>query len=489
MSGDGTASARTHGTGAAQSTDALHERDAVGLARMLREKRVSAREVVTAHLDRIAAVNPRVNAVVTLCAERALEEATAADELLASGAVPGPLHGLPVAVKDTHATAGVRTTLGSPVFAHHVPEADDLVVERMRAAGAIVVGKTNVPEFAAGSHTFNPVFGTTRNPYDASRSAGGSSGGAAAALAAGMHPIADGSDMGGSLRNPASFTNVVGLRPSPGRVPAWPSAMPWETLSTPGPMGRSVADAALLLSVIAGPDPRAPTALGDPGRVFADPWPAEVRGARVAVAPDFGGALPVAPEAAAVVTAAARTLEGLGAAVEEAVPDFSGADGVFRTLRAWQFHLAWGPVIEAHPGTVKEAVVRNAAAGAALTGEQVGRAKQGLAGLYHRFRLFFERYDLLLLPVSQVPPFDAGAEYPAEVAGRPMGDYLEWMASCYWVSATGCPALSVPGGFTGEGLPVGVQMVGPHRAERRLLGMAAAFEAATGYGRRRPGLS
>lgn len=489
MSGDGTAAARTRGAGAAQGAQALHEQEAVELARMLRGKRVSAREVVTAHLGRIAEVNPRVNAVVTLCAERALEEAAAADERLASGAAPGPLHGLPVAVKDTHATAGVRTTLGSPVFAHHVPEADDLVVERMRAAGAIVVGKTNVPEFAAGSHTFNPVFGTTRNPYDPSRSAGGSSGGAAAALAAGMHPVADGSDMGGSLRNPASFTNVVGLRPSPGRVPAWPSALPWETLSTPGPMGRSVADAALLLSVIAGPDPRAPMALGDPGRVFADPGPAEVRGVRVAAAPDFGGALPVAPEAAAVVTAAARTLEGLGAVVEEEVPDFSGADEVFRTLRAWQFHLAWGRVIEAHPGEVKEAVVRNAAAGAALTGEQVGRAKEGLAGLYHRFRRFFERYDLLLLPVSQVPPFDAGAEYPAEVAGRPMGDYLEWMASCYWVSTTGCPALSVPGGFTCEGLPVGVQMVGPHRAERRLLGMAAAFEAATGYRRLRPGLS
>lgn len=471
-----------------EGDDALHWTGAVELARMVREREVSAREVVAAHLDRIAAVDPQVNAVVTVCADRAMDEAAAADERLASGVAPGPLHGLPVAVKDTHAVAGVRTTLGSPVFADQVPDADDLVVERMRAAGAIVVGKTNVPEFAAGSHTFNPVFGTTRNPYAPSRSAGGSSGGAAAALAAGLVPVAEGSDMGGSLRNPASFTNVVGLRPSPGRVPAWPSALPWETLSTPGPMGRTVADTALLLSVLAGPDPRAPMALQEPGTAFAEPGPGGVRGARVAVAPDFGGLLPVDPEVAEVVAGAGGTLERLGASVEEALPDFSGAEGVFRTLRAWQFHLAFGPVIEAHPGEVKESVVRNAAEGAALTGEQVGRAKEGLAELYHRFRVFFERYDLLLLPVSQLPPFDAGLEYPAEVAGRPMGDYLEWMASCFWVTATGCPAVSVPGGFTPDGLPVGVQMVGPHRSERRLLGHAAAFEDATGHWRRRPRL-
>ncbi|WP_179646608.1 amidase [Spinactinospora alkalitolerans] len=455
---------------------------------MLRAREVSAREVVGAHLDRIAAVNPAVNAVVTVCAERAMAEAAAADERLASGAGVGPLHGLPIAHKDTHETAGVRTTFGSPVFADHVPERDELIVERMRAAGAITIGKTNVPEFAAGSHTFNPIFGTTRNPYDTAKSAGGSSGGAAAALAAGMHPLADGSDMGGSLRNPASFNNVVGLRPTPGRVPAWPSSLPWETMATAGPMGRTVADAALLLSAIAGPDPRAPGALGEPGSVFAAPLEHDVRGLRVGFSPDFGGALPVEPEVARVVTEAAKTFAGLGCVVEEVRPDLSGADEVFRTLRAWQFHLAFGPLIEAHPGRVKEAVVANAAAGRALSGEDVGRAKEGLAALFHRFREFFGRHDLLLLPVSQLPPFDVGLEYPTEVAGEPMRDYLDWMRSACHVTVTGCPAMSVPGGFTPDGLPVGVQLVAPYGADLALLRHGRAFERATRFAERRPAL-
>ena len=472
------------------SSEPLHYTDAVELARRIRGREVSAREVLQAHLDRIAAVGGAINAVVTLDADGALEQAAAADEALASGAEPGPLHGLPVAVKDTHATRGMRTTLGSPIFADSVPGADDLVVERMRAAGAVVIGKTNVPEFAAGSHTFNTVFGTTRNPYDPDRSAGGSSGGAAAALAAGMHPIADGSDMGGSLRNPASFTNTVGLRPTPGRVPDWPSDLPWETLATAGPMGRTTADAALLLSVLAGPDPRAPAALGEAGALFAPPLRPRAAGLRVAVSPAFGGALPIEPEVAAAVAAAGRTMEELGAHVAEELPDFSGAEEVFRTLRAWHFQHAFGELAAAHPGRVKQTVVDNAAEGAQLSGADIARAKTGQAALYHRFREFFTRYDVLLLPVSPVPPFPAELEYPASVAGVPTGgDYLSWMAAAYWVTVTGCPAVSVPAGFTAGGLPVGVQMVGPHRADRALLEAAAAFEAATGYGRRRPPLS
>ncbi|MGI5120298.1 amidase [Marinactinospora thermotolerans] len=455
---------------------------------MLRSGEVSAREVVQAHLDRIEAVNPAINAVVTLCPERALDEAAAADHRHAAGRPTGPLHGLPIAVKDTHETAGIRTTHGSPIHADHVPERDELVVERLRAAGAIVIGKTNVPEFAAGSHTFNPVFGTTRNPYDTSRSAGGSSGGAAAALAAGLHPIADGTDMGGSLRNPASFNNVVGLRPTPGRVPTWPSTLPWETLATSGPMGRTVADTALVLSAIAGPDPRCPFALAEAGSTFAPPLHVDLRGLRVAFSPDFGGTLPVEAEVARVVAEAAKTFAALGCHVEEAAPDFSGADEVFRTLRAWQFHLNLGPLIEANPGRVKETVVANAAVGRALSGEEVGRAKQGLAELFHRFGRFFGDYDLLLLPVSQLPPFDADLEYPTEVAGTPMADYLDWMRSAYQVTVTGCPAMSVPGGFTSDGLPVGVQLVARHGADLDLLRYGHAFEQATGFGRRRPPL-
>ncbi|WP_187437785.1 amidase [Actinomadura decatromicini] len=456
------------------------------LARRIRARELSAREVVQAHLDQIERTNPQVNAIVTLVAERALDQARDADERLARGAAPGPLHGLPVAHKDTHATAGIRTTSGSPIFADHVPAADDLVVERIRAAGAITLGKTNVPEFAAGSHTFNPIFGVTRNPYDPSRSAGGSSGGAAAALACGMHPIADGSDMGGSLRNPASFCNVVGFRPSPGRVPSWPVPAGWATMGVQGPMARTVADAALLLSVLAGPDPRSPIALETPGSAFAVPLDRDLAGLRVAWSPDLGGTVPVDPAVTGVLEPAVKVFEELGCAVEEACPDFSGADEVFRTLRAWHWDVALGSLLDERRADFKPSLAANIEAGRVLSGSDVGRAEALHTALFHRVREFFGRYDALLLPVSQVPPFDAGIEYPDEVAGQPMPDYLEWMRSCFLVSATGCPALSVPAGFTGDGLPVGLQIVGPHRADLDVLRIGHGFEQATRHGTRRP---
>src|SRR6478672_1248467 len=309
----------------------------------VRRREVSARELLDLHLTRIAERNPRLNAIVSLDEERARTGASAADERLASGAEVGPLHGLPFAFKDTHATAGWRTTYGSPLRADHVPDADELLVERVRGAGVVVVGKTNVPEFAAGSHTFNPVFGTTLNPVDPSRSAGGSSGGAACALAAGMVPLADGSDMGGSLRNPASFCGVVGLRPSLGRVPEWPLYNQWETTSVGGPMARNVGDLALLLSVMAGPDPRAPMALGDPGTGFAPPLSGSLSGLRVALSTDLGGALEVDDDVASVVAASASVFSAAGAAVSDAHPDLSLADDTFRTLRAWHLQAKLGP--------------------------------------------------------------------------------------------------------------------------------------------------
>ncbi|MBO2445738.1 amidase [Actinomadura barringtoniae] len=466
---------------------------ATELARSIRDREISAREVVQAHLDRIERVNPQVNAVVTLTAERALREAHAADERLMTGAYAGPLHGLPVAHKDTHETAGIRTTLGSPIFADHVPVRDELLIERMRAAGVITLGKTNVPEFAAGSHTFNPVFGPTRNPYDLGRSAGGSSGGAAAALACGMHPIADGSDMGGSLRNPASFCNVVGFRPSPGRVPSWPSVAPWSTMGVQGPMARTVADAALLLSVMAGPDSRDPISLETPGETFGRPLDRDLTGLRVAWAPDLGGRVPVEPVVNEVLGEAAKVFADLGCEVEEACPDLTGADEVFRTLRAWEFELKMGELADEHAGRLKQSLVHNIEFGRALTGPDVGKAEILHAALYQRVREFFERYDALLAPVSQVVPFAADLEYPDEVAGRPMIDYLEWMGSAYFISATGCPAISVPGGFTPEGaetpgLPVGLQIIGPHRSDLAVLQIAHAFEQATMHHTRRPAL-
>src|SRR3954447_19360371 len=301
------------------------------MADAVRRKEISARELLELHLARIAERNPRLNAVVSLDEERARSGAAAADEATARGEARGALHGLPFAYKDTHDVAGWRTTYGSPLFADHVPDADDLVVERIRAAGAVTIGKTNVPEFAAGSHTFNRVFGTTLNPVDPSRSAGGSSGGAACALRAGMVPLADGSDMGGSLGTPASFCGVVGLRPSLGRVPSWPTDNLWETTSVSGPLARNVGDLALLLSVLAGPDPRVPTALGDPGVVFAPPVSGSLTGLRVAVSTDLGGQLEVDTEVAEVVGRSADVLTAAGPSVSSAHPTLTEADDTFRT--------------------------------------------------------------------------------------------------------------------------------------------------------------
>ncbi|PXY36162.1 amidase [Prauserella flavalba] len=469
--------------------DDLCRLSAVEQLSALRRRELSAVELMRAHLDRIDRHNPRVNAIATLVPERALADAKAADDRLAAGEEPGPLHGLPVAHKDLHLTKGIRTTFGSPALAGFVPDEDDLVVERLRAAGAITIGKTNTPEFGAGSHTFNPVFGTTRNPYDLTRSAGGSSGGAAAALAAGFQPIADGSDMGGSLRNPASFCNVVGLRPSPGRVPGYPSALGFARLGVQGPMARTVADTALTLSVLAGPDDRSPIALTDPGETFRRPLERDLTGLRVAWSPDLGGAVPVERGVLEVLTPQVKLFERLGCVVERDCPDFTGADEVFRTLRAWQFEQSFGELVDREPDSVKPALRRNVEQGRALTGPDLGRAEALRTQLYHRVREFFTRYDVLLLPVCQVLPFDAGQEYPASVDGVPQEDYLGWMRSCYFVSTVGNPALSVPGGFTDGGLPVGLQIVGPPRADFFVLQVGYAFEQATGYGRRAPALS
>ncbi|MGI9155113.1 MAG: amidase [Marmoricola sp.] len=449
-------------------------------------REISARELMDLHLVRIAEVNPTLNAIVSLDEDRAREGAAAADEALAAGADVGPLHGLPFAFKDTHSVAGWRTTFGSPLFADHVPDADDLIVHRIRAAGAVVLGKTNVPEFAAGSHTFNTVFGTTLNPWDTSRSAGGSSGGGAAALASGMVPLADGSDMGGSLRNPASFCGVVGLRPSLGRVPGWPSANLWETTAVSGPMARSVDDLALLLSVIAGPDARVPTALADPGSDFARPVEASPDRLRVALSVDLGGAFEVDAEVAGVVEAAGTLFAANGARVVPAHPDLADAEECFRTLRAWNFQAGFGELLGAHPESFKASLADNIRAGESLTGADVARAYAQRTALSETMRRFFTSYDVLAVPVSQVPPFSSGQEFPADINGKPMRTYLDWMRSAYFVTVTGCPAISVPAGFTEQGLPVGLQLVGPYGSDRRLLEIAAGFEAATGLRGRRP---
>jgi len=449
---------------------------------------LSAHEVMQAHLDQIEQLNPAVNAIVSLDGDAALAAADRADRQLADGAPIGVLHGLPMAHKDTHLTGGLRTTFGSPVHAEFVPQADELIIERLHAAGALTTGKTNVPEFAAGSHTFNPVFGATGNAYDPTRSAGGSSGGAAVALACGFQPLADGSDMGGSLRNPAAWNNVVGFRPSPGRVPSYPSQVGWATMGVQGPMARTVSDVALMLSVIAGPDPRSPIALEAPGSTFDIDLARDLTGLRLAWSPDLGGQFPVESEILDVLSGALGEFEAAGAHLEPATPNMSGADEVFRTLRAWQFELAHANLLIRNRDQVKASLAGNIAHGQALSGPDLGRAEVLHTTLFHRVREFFDRYDALLLPVTQVSPFPIGQEYPTQIAGIAQADYLDWMRSAYLISATGSPALSVPGGFTAAGLPVGLQIVGPHRADLLVLQLGHAFEQATGYGRRRPPL-
>ncbi|MCX4829103.1 amidase [Streptomyces sp. NBC_01016] len=470
-------------------SDSLCGLDAVELAGLVRRRELSARELVSAHLDRIERVNPALNAIVTLDAEGALAAAGQADELAVSGAELGPLHGLPIAFKDTHLTRGMRTTHGSPLFAEHVPDEDELLVERVQSAGAIRIGKTNVPEFAAGSHTFNPVFGATRNPYDRARSAGGSSGGAAAALAARLTPIADGSDMGGSLRNPASFCNVVGLRTTPGRVPSLPTNDLWETLGVAGPMGRTVADVALLLSAMAGPDPRCPQSLETPGSVFRAPLERDLKGLRVAYAPDLGGRVHVDPEVRELVARQVKVFEAAGAHVVEDCPDLDGAEDVFLTLRAQAFRTGLGPLLESSREQLKPSLIWNIEEGIKLTSADLARARTEHTRIHLAAAGFFERYDVLIAPVSQVLPFDVDMEYPTVIDGQPQHSYLDWMRSAYLLTVLGAPALSVPAGFTDAGLPVGLQIVGPPRAERDVLEIGAAYEAATGHGRRAPHLS
>ncbi len=457
------------------------------LARRIRRGALSATEALLAHLSQVERVNPAVNAIVTLDPEGALAAARAADEAQARGEPLGPLHGLPVAHKDHFFTRGMRTTFGSPVFRDFVPDHDSIIVERQRAAGAITIGKTNMPEFGAGSQTFNEVFGATRNPYDPSKTCGGSSGGAAVALACGMVALADGSDLGGSLRNPANFCNVVGLRPSIGRVAQWPGQDAWNTLAVAGPMARTVEDVALFLSVLAGPDARDPIALDEAGAGFATIAERDFAGTRVAWGTDLGG-LPVERAVSAVLASRRGVFDDMGCAVEEASPNLSGADEVFQTLRGVSFANAFGDLLDRDPALLKDTIVWNTRFGRALSGAELGRAVGLRSQIFARMHAFMERYEFLIAPVNQVVPFSVEQPYPTEIEGVAMETYLDWMRSCSAITVTGHPAISVPCGFTAGGLPVGVQIVGRYRDERGLLQFARAFEQRTQTGLRRPPL-
>jgi amidase len=454
------------------------DRPATEIRELVAGRQVSAREMLEATRARIASVNPSLNALVTFN-ERADNEARAVDEALARGETPGLLCGLPVGIKDVTPVAGVRTTYGSPIFANHVPDRDAVIVERLRRAGAIIVGKTNCPEFAAGGNTFNEVFGRTRNPWDPSKSAGGSTGGGAAALASGMIALAEGTDLGGSLRIPASFCGVVGIRPSVGLVPTSPSGWLWDTLQVSGPMARSAADVALMLQAVAGAGPEAP--LGQPmaGRDF----PAAVRagmsrGLRVAYAADPAG-IGVDPDVESVCRDAAFALRDGGAAVSEVTIDLAFARPAFLPLRGLWFvtHLREHLSERDRFGTN---VANNVRAGLETTVDQLAEAEQARNRAWSLCRDLFSNVDCIVTPCMAVPPFPVEQNYPDTIAGRAMKTYVDWIAPTFVWSMTGLPVAAVPAGLDVRGLPTGLQIIGPSFGEERVLAVAAEIE------RRRP---
>lgn len=473
--------------------DDLLERSARELVALMASRELSSRELTAVHLAQIDALNPQINAIVTVDPARAMAEATAADETLVAGEQPGPLHGLPMTHKDTHAVAWMRTTQGSPLFAEHVPEVDDRIIARLRRSGVVSTGKSNVPEFAAGSHTFNEVFGTTVNPFDLSRSAGGSSGGLAAALAARIQPLGEGSDMGGSLRIPASFCNVYGFRPSYGAIPSFPPQHRSAWLARQGPMARGVGDLQLMMRAVSGPADSLPWVRSVTPRDFTDEGAETLRGVKIGYTTDFGLAgdrggsrVPVEPEAAAAVARAASVLEDLGAVVAEESIDFAGADEVFHVERAFDFVTTLGDTVRRNPERVKPEVLWNTREGFGLDAERMVTANALSASLQDSVQRFFNTYDLLLSPGAQVVPFDATLRYPERVGTTDMSTYLDWMRAASLLSATGLPTLAMPAGFTGsrsllsdvpKGLPTGVQLTAPHYADGALLWWARAYDA------------
>ena len=467
--------------------DELIYRTARELRDLMVGKQVSAREVLQAHLDRIDEVNPAINAIVTRSDEIAHQAADRADAAVLRGEDLGPLHGLPMAHKDLADTAGIRTTYGSTLYADHVPAADALIVARMKAAGAVTVGKTNVPEFGAGIHSTNEVFGPTRNPYDPARAAGGSSGGAAAALAAGMVPLADGSDDGGSLRNPATFCNIVGFRPSVGLVGVWPNSDPFWPLAVEGPMARNVSDLALLLSVLAQPDPRSPYTAHSAG--FADvPLERDFSQLSVAWSPTLAGQLRVDAAVLAAMAPARAAVESVTAGVVQDAPDVSGVDQAYRTLRSFNRVYGFGDLQAEHPEAFGARMTETIAYGRTRTADDLLAAHRDRAAFHGRLLDFLAEHHYLITTVTQVLPQPVEDLWATEVDGEPATSYLDSMRSTYWFTLAGVPALSLPAGFSESGLPVGVQIIGRPGDDLGVLQLAAALEKVLPAGQRRPSL-
>jgi len=457
------------------------------LVKLYRTRRLSPLEVVQALLARIDAVNPTVNAIVTLARDAALWNARRATAALKRGATLPPLFGVPVTIKDVTPTAGIRTTQGSKLFEDHVPAEDALVVQRLKAAGAIVLGKTNTPEFAFGPNTVNALFGATRNPWDLTRTAGGSSGGAAAALATGMCPLAEGTDLGGSLRGPASFCGVIGFRTTPGLIPRYPSALAWDSYSVEGPMARTVADTALMLSVMAGPDDRAPLSYEtDTRQLLGATRAPSVKGWRMAWTIDLGGLVLVDDEVRAIVERAVTVFRGLGAGVEPACPDMSDVPEIVRLTRGQLMVARHADKLPEHRAVLQGGLVENTEAGLALTPREIAEGELLRTRQWHRVREFLEPRDVWLTPTMAVPPFPVEHPHILEVNGKPVGKAMQRSHLTYAFSVMGLPAISIPCGFTRAGLPVGLQIVGKRRGEAAVLRAAAAFEQAQPWAERRP---
>jgi amidase len=467
--------------------DDISALDGCALSQAIHRRQVSAREVMQAYLSRIDALNPKVNALVGLLPhEDLLRQADERDAMLAQGRSMGWMHGFPMAIKDLSAVQGVVTTKGSPLLRHERPDHDALMVARMKAAGGIVIGRTNVPEFGLGSHSYNPVYGTTFNPWGRTRSAGGSSGGAAVSLALRLQPVADGSDMMGSLRNPAAWNNVFGLRPSQGRVPYDPHAGDGYValLGTEGPMGRTVRDVAMLLSVQAGFDARQPLSIAQDGSAFAQPLQPAARGLRIGWLSDLDGYLPFEPGILPLCESALKRFESLGALVEPTGLGYP-CDEVWQTWLTWRRFLVAGTLGPLGADPKKHAQLKPEAQweydqGQGLSGPQVYAASSNRTRFYRHMVSLFERFDLLVLPTAQAWPFPAEWTWPRELAGRPMDTYHRWMEVVIYATLAGLPAISVPVGFNDAGLPMGMQLIGPPLGDRAVLNAAAAYEQSIG---------
>ena len=458
---------------------------ATEMVELISSMKISVTNLIEAHFKQIKRSNPSIKAICTLDEERAMLTAKTLDTSLKKGALPGPLCGLPIVIKDLIDVKDLPTTKGCILFKEAIAIKDALIVQRMRKAGAIIIGKSNVPELGAGSHTFNKIFGVTRNPYDLTKSAGGSSGGGAAAVTSGMAALADGSDLGGSIRNPPSFNNIIGLRTSPGRIPQVPANDPWQMLSVLGPMARNVKDAALLLSVIAGPDVQDPLSINEPERSFQKVKLLDTKNIKIAYSKNLN-LFPVEIDVSNSIELGLQKLAENGCQIKEDSPDLNGAEETFSILRALSFAQSYSQLMKENPEVLKDTIIWNINKGLLLTGEEIAWAQSIRANLFYKMKEFLENYDALVLPVSQVLPFPVEIEWIKNINGIPMKNYIEWMNSCSFITLTSHPAISLPCGFTNSSLPVGMQIVGKFQKEQELLSLSHTFESIFQVSSKRP---